>query len=136
MRPARRRRGMTAAVADWRPEIAANSKIKKTRGRHAAAVKLAPNPDILATHRAKARKRPRLVIGFAAETENVVAHAQAKRAQQGRDWIIANDVSPHTGIMGGDRNHVHLITAHETEDWPDWTKPKWAPGWPRASQKR
>jgi len=106
-----------AAVGDWRPEIAANNKIKKADDGAAPALKLTANPDILFTL-AHLAKRPALVIGFAAETENVVAHAQAKRARKGCDWIVANDVSPGTGIMGGDSNRVHLITASDTEDWP------------------
>jgi len=106
-----------AAVGDWRPEIAANNKIKKTEDGAAPALKLTANPDILYTL-SHSPKRPSLVIGFAAETENVVAHAQDKRARKGCDWIVANDVSPGTGIMGGDSNRVHLITANATEDWP------------------
>jgi phosphopantothenoylcysteine decarboxylase/phosphopantothenate--cysteine ligase len=106
-----------AAVGDWRPEIAANNKIKKADDGAAPALKLTANPDILFTL-AHSAKRPALVIGFAAETENVVAHAQAKRARKGCDWIVANDVSPGTGIMGGDSNRVHLITANATENWP------------------
>ncbi|MEJ1970760.1 MAG: phosphopantothenoylcysteine decarboxylase [Rhizomicrobium sp.] len=112
---------MTAAVADWRPEIAANNKIKKEAGAAAPTLRLVENPDILATL-ARHAQRPHLLIGFAAETENVVAHAVAKRARKGCDWIVANDVSPATGIMGGDRNTVHLITATGTEDWPDLAK--------------
>ncbi|HXC54935.1 MAG TPA: bifunctional phosphopantothenoylcysteine decarboxylase/phosphopantothenate--cysteine ligase CoaBC [Rhizomicrobium sp.] len=112
---------MTAAVADWRPEIAANNKIKKEAGAATPAIRLVENPDILATL-ARHRQRPHLLIGFAAETEDVVAHAVAKRARKGCDWIVANDVSPHTGIMGGDRNTVHLITADGTEDWPELDK--------------
>ena len=108
-----------AAVADWRPEVAANNKIKKTE--KTPAVKLVPNPDILYTLSHEAR-RPSLVIGFAAETDDVIANAQAKRIQKGCDWIVANDVSPHTGIMGGDRNTVHLITAKASEDWPELDK--------------
>lgn len=111
----------TAAVADWRPEIAANNKIKKADDVSAPTVKLTPNPDILATL-SKSDRRPTLVIGFAAETENVIAHAQAKLARKGCDWIVANDVSPGTGIMGGDRNQVHLITSAATENWPDLDK--------------
>jgi phosphopantothenoylcysteine decarboxylase/phosphopantothenate--cysteine ligase len=111
----------TAAVADWRPEIAANNKIKKTDDGGAPTLKLTPNPDILATL-SKGSRRPALVVGFAAETENVIAHAQAKRARKGCDWIVANDVSPSTGIMGGDRNQIHLITAQSTESWPDLDK--------------
>jgi phosphopantothenoylcysteine decarboxylase/phosphopantothenate--cysteine ligase len=107
----------TAAVADWRPHALANSKIKKTEDGKAPTVTLTQNPDILATL-SHGPKRPTLVIGFAAETENVVAHAQAKRLRKGCDWIVANDVSPGTGIMGGDSNRVHLITAGKVEDWP------------------
>jgi phosphopantothenoylcysteine decarboxylase / phosphopantothenate---cysteine ligase len=107
----------TAAVADWRPEIQANQKIKKSEGAPTPSIALTPNPDILATLSRHAR-RPELVIGFAAETENVVAFAQDKRARKGCDWIVANDVSPATGIMGGDKNRVHLVTAQGVEDWP------------------
>jgi len=105
----------TAAVADWRPETLANQKIKKTDA--APAIKLTANPDILSTVAHHAR-RPGLVIGFAAETENVIAHAQDKRTRKGCDWIVANDVSPGTGIMGGDKNRVHLVSAQGVEDWP------------------
>jgi phosphopantothenoylcysteine decarboxylase / phosphopantothenate---cysteine ligase len=111
----------TAAVADWRPEIAANNKIKKTEDGAVPAVSLIANPDILAKI-ACGKKRPQLVIGFAAETENVIAHAQAKRAKKGCDWIVANDVSPATGIMGGDKNSVHFISANATESWPEMDK--------------
>ncbi len=106
-------------MADWRPETAANGKIKK--GEKAPAVKLVPNPDILYTLSHESR-RPSLVVGFAAETDDVVANAQAKRLQKGCDWIVANDVSPHTGVMGGYRNTVHLITGTGTEDWPELDK--------------
>lgn len=111
----------SAAVADWRPDIAANNKIKKQEGDAPPVVRLIPNPDILATI-STGPQRPSLVIGFAAETENVIAHAQAKRKRKGCDWIVANDVSPGTGIMGGDRNEVHLITANGTESWPAMDK--------------
>jgi phosphopantothenoylcysteine decarboxylase/phosphopantothenate--cysteine ligase len=111
----------TAAVADWRPQTVANNKMKKRDNASAPDIKLAQNPDILATI-AHGAHRPRLVIGFAAETENVVAHAQAKGARKGCDWIVANDVSPHTGVMGGDRNTVHLITETGVEDWPQLDK--------------
>ena len=107
----------TAAVADWRPEIAANNKIKKTDG--APAIKLTANPDILATL-AHGRPRPALLIGFAAETENVVAYGAEKRLKKGCDWIVANDVGG--GVLGGDRNKVHLITAGGTESWPEMNK--------------
>jgi len=108
---------MTAAVADWRPEIALNSKIKKNGD--APDIRLVENPDILA-QLARHAMRPRLLIGFAAETDDVVAHALAKRTRKGADWIIANDVSGD--VMGGDRNRVHLVSAAGVEDWPDMTK--------------
>ncbi|CAH1677977.1 fused 4'-phosphopantothenoylcysteine decarboxylase and phosphopantothenoylcysteine synthetase [Hyphomicrobiales bacterium] len=109
-----------AAVADWRVTGEALQKMKKT----GAAPKLAlvENPDILATVAQRSVDRPRLVVGFAAETENVVAYAQAKRQRKGCDWIIANDVSHATGIMGGDNNTVHVVTADAVEDWPDLPK--------------
>jgi phosphopantothenoylcysteine decarboxylase/phosphopantothenate--cysteine ligase len=109
----------TAAVADWRPETLANQKIKKGSGE--PNIKLTANPDILHTLSHGAR-RPPLVIGFAAETENVVAYAQTKRTKKGCDWIVANDVSPSTGIMGGEKNTVHLITSSTTENWPEMDK--------------
>ena len=112
---------MTAAVADWRPQIALNSKIKKEAGAAAPAIQMTENPDILATL-AKHAKRPALLVGFAAETDDVIAHAQAKLKKKGCDWIVANDVSPHTGIMGGDRNTVHIVTANGVEDWPEMPK--------------
>lgn len=112
---------MTAAVADWRPEVALNSKIKKDAGAKAPAIQMAENPDILATL-ARHAQRPGLLIGFAAETENVVAYAQAKLKKKGCDWIVANDVSPATGVMGGDRNTVHIVTAGGVEDWPEMQK--------------
>lgn len=111
----------TAAVADWRPETAMNNKMKKRDGGAPPDIKLAQNPDILATL-SKSTRRPTLVVGFAAETENVVAHGQAKLAKKGCDWIVANDVSPHTGIMGGNRNTVHLITTNSVENWPELDK--------------
>jgi phosphopantothenoylcysteine decarboxylase / phosphopantothenate---cysteine ligase len=109
---------LTAAVADWRPETAANNKIKKSDG-GPPSLKLTANPDILATLATGAR-RPSLLVGFAAETENVIAHATEKRAKKGCDWIVANDVSGD--VMGGDRNTVHLITAAGTESWPELAK--------------
>jgi phosphopantothenoylcysteine decarboxylase/phosphopantothenate--cysteine ligase len=110
---------MAAAVADWRPDIAANSKIKKSTDRVVPLIKLVENPDILATL-AQHTQRPRLVIGFAAETDDVVENAIAKRTRKGADWIIANDVSGD--VMGGERNRVHLISAAGTEDWPEMSK--------------
>lgn len=110
-----------AAVADWRVDHAANQKIKKTTT-GLPQLALVENPDILQSLSTRKALRPRLVVGFAAETENVVAYAQAKRAKKGCDWIVANDVSPATGIMGGDRNTVHLITASSAESWPELAK--------------
>lgn len=110
-----------AAVADWRVASAADQKIKKESG-GAPGLSLVENPDILATVSRHHTLRPRLVVGFAAETQNVVAHARAKRERKGCDWIVANDVSPATGIMGGDLNTVHLVSGEGVEDWPSATK--------------
>ena len=110
-----------AAVADWRIEQPSRSKIKKQDGRP-HALGLVENPDILATIAHLKNKRPLLVIGVAAETDDVVANAKAKRVKKGCDWILANDVSPETGIMGGDSNTIHLITATDIEDWPPLSK--------------
>jgi phosphopantothenoylcysteine decarboxylase/phosphopantothenate--cysteine ligase len=106
-----------AAVADWRVDHAANQKIKKAAG-GLPSLNLIENPDILHTLSTLKTKRPGLVIGFAAETEKVIEHAQAKRQRKGCDWIVANDVSPATGVMGGDENTVHLVTASGVENWP------------------
>jgi phosphopantothenoylcysteine decarboxylase/phosphopantothenate--cysteine ligase len=111
-----------AAVADWRVANEASQKMKKQAGT-LPTLSFAENPDILATISRHAQ-RPPLVVGFAAETETVVAHAQAKRARKGCDWIVANDVSPATGIMGGTENAVHLITETGVEDWPRLPKPE------------
>src|ERR1041385_6082948 len=111
----------TAAVSDWRPEIVANTKIKKLENASPPQIRLAQNPDILATI-SHAKNRPSLVVGFAAETDDVVAHAKAKLVSKGCDWIIANDVSPGTGVMGGDNNMVHLITTNGIEDWSPMKK--------------
>ncbi|GCE78542.1 bifunctional phosphopantothenoylcysteine decarboxylase/phosphopantothenate--cysteine ligase CoaBC [Komagataeibacter oboediens] len=107
----------TAAVADWHV-APAPQKIKKTAGAPPPTLQLVPNPDILATLSQPSPTRPGLVIGFAAETEHVVAHATAKRLRKGCDWIVANDVSPGTGIMGGTENEVCLIDAAGCEHWP------------------
>jgi phosphopantothenoylcysteine decarboxylase/phosphopantothenate--cysteine ligase len=109
-----------AAVADWRVGEVGAEKIKKSAAPPALA--LVENPDILASVARRASQRPRLVIGFAAETERVIEHAREKLDRKGCDWIIANDVSPATGIMGGDRNTVHLITRAGVESWPNETK--------------
>ena len=110
-----------AAVADWRVAEAGTRKIKKERG-GAPKLALVENPDILASVAHRKTHRPRIVIGFAAETEDVIEHARAKLARKGCDWIVANDVSPATGIMGGDRNAVHLVTRAGVESWPDRAK--------------
>jgi phosphopantothenoylcysteine decarboxylase/phosphopantothenate--cysteine ligase len=107
-----------AAVADWKAARPATGKIKKKAGAPPPALELAPNPDILATLSKVGPRRPALVVGFAAETENVLANAVDKRTRKGCDWIVANDVSPATGTFGGERNTVHLITEAGTEDWP------------------
>ncbi len=113
---------MAAAVGDWRVDKPATQKIKKGKG--APALTLTENPDILAEVARAGNKRPRLVVGFAAETENVIANAIAKRTAKGCDWIVANDVSSEAGVFGGDDNTVHLIRdgAGATEDWPRMTK--------------
>ncbi|MFY9839287.1 MAG: bifunctional phosphopantothenoylcysteine decarboxylase/phosphopantothenate--cysteine ligase CoaBC [Xanthobacteraceae bacterium] len=110
-----------AAVADWRTDGASSRKIKKQQGQ-VPTLTLIENPDILATIAHRKTKRPRLVIGFAAETEDVVASARAKLARKGCDWIVANDVSPESGVMGGDTNTVHLVTASGVEAWPRQAK--------------
>ena len=111
-----------AAVADWRVAEEAAQKMKKENGAGPSVLKLTENPDILKTLANAGNRRPRLVIGFAAETENVVAHAQAKRARKGCDWIVANDVSAATGTFGGAENAVHLIDDAGVEDWPKMSK--------------
>lgn len=107
-----------AAVADWRAASDAEQKLKKQPGAGAPEIALVENPDILATLSQLQNNRPPLVVGFAAETEKVIEHAQSKRARKRCDWIVANDVSPATGVMGGDLNTVHLITGAGQEDWP------------------
>ena len=109
---------MAAAVADWRVAEESHSKIKKVAGAALPVLNFAENPDILATVAQSLTHRPRLVVGFAAETDDVLAHAQAKLARKGCDWIVANDVSPETGIMGGSENAVTLISAAGSEAWP------------------
>jgi len=110
-----------AAVADWRVVNAATSKMKKDAAGQAPALQFAENPDILATI-CHGDARAALVVGFAAETDDVLAHARAKRLRKGCDWIVANDVSPETGIMGGAENSVTLITATSEETWPRMAK--------------
>jgi phosphopantothenoylcysteine decarboxylase / phosphopantothenate---cysteine ligase len=114
-----------AAVADWRVAHEGEQKLKKTSG-GLPQLELVENPDILATISKLPDRRPPLVIGFAAETENLIENAKAKLARKGCDWILANDVSPATGVMGGDRNTVHLLTRNGAEitvdSWPVMTK--------------
>jgi phosphopantothenoylcysteine decarboxylase/phosphopantothenate--cysteine ligase len=118
-----------AAVADWRVAHEGEQKLKKTTA-GMPPLQLVENPDILATISKLQRLRPPLVIGFAAETENLIENARAKLARKGCDWIVANDVSPASGVMGGDRNTVHLLSQHgngvrsdiKIESWPVMTK--------------
>ena len=110
-----------AAVADWRVGSAQAQKLKKGAS-GPPALGLVENPDILATVARRKAGRPGLVVGFAAETNDVIAHAQQKLARKGCDLIVANDVSPATGIMGGDRNTVHLVGPKGVESWPDLPK--------------
>ena len=114
-----------AAVADWRVANAGEQKLKKTSA-GMPPLQLVENPDILATISKLPDKRPKLVIGFAAETEHLIDNAKAKFARKGCDWIVANDVSPATGVMGGDRNAVHLLTREganiRVDSWPVMTK--------------
>jgi phosphopantothenoylcysteine decarboxylase / phosphopantothenate---cysteine ligase len=109
-----------AAVADWRTAVSPRDKIKKTGEKR--ALDLIENPDILATIGKSRDRRPALVIGFAAETRDIAAYASKKRKAKGADWIVANDVSAKTGVLGGASNTVHLVTADGIEDWP--TLPK------------
>ena len=112
---------MAAAVADWRVANAGAQKMKKDGSGRAPALEFAENADILAVV-SKGPKRPKLVVGFAAETESVVEHATAKRARKGCDWIVANDVSAGTGIMGGSENAVTVISEAGAEVWPRMAK--------------
>jgi phosphopantothenoylcysteine decarboxylase/phosphopantothenate--cysteine ligase len=115
-----------AAVADWRAADEATHKLKKQGQGGETTLKLTQNPDILATIAGAGAKRPRLVIGFAAETENLIANATAKRRAKGADWIVANDIWPGTGAMGGDQTQIHLITPGGVEDWPPMSKDEMA----------
>ena len=111
-----------AAVADWRVAKADAQQNQEKAGQATPELSLVENPDILSTVAHRKTQRPRLVIGFAAETENVAANAKDKLARKGCDWILANDVSPQTGIMGGDRNTIQLVTAQGIEPWPPQSK--------------
>jgi len=111
-----------AAVADWRVESASGSKMKKDGSGNAPVLEFSENPDILADVSQMKKGRPKLVVGFAAETDDVEANATAKRTRKGCDWIVANDVSPETGIMGGSENAVTIISEGGAEAWPRLTK--------------
>ncbi len=111
-----------AAVADWRIANPASRKIKKDEGAGSPVLEFVANPDILAILSQSGRQRPGLVIGFAAETDDVVANATTKRQRKGCDWIIANDVAEGTGTFGGDINAVHLVSDAGVEDWPAMSK--------------
>jgi len=110
-----------AAVADWHVANAGDSKIKKD-GSGLPKLEFAENPDILATVSQMSKGRPKLVVGFAAETDDVIANATAKRLRKQCDWIVANDVSPETGIMGGSENAVTLISDNGADSWPRMSK--------------
>jgi phosphopantothenoylcysteine decarboxylase/phosphopantothenate--cysteine ligase len=109
-----------AAVADWRPEAKADVKLKLKGDAKAPAMNLVENPDILATIAKAGLNRPNLVIGFAAETHDVLAYATAKRAKKGCDWVVANDVSGN--VMGGESNQIMLVTADGQQTWPEAPK--------------
>ena len=110
-----------AAVADWRVARETDQKIKKTAEGTPPALALVENPDILKTI-SHSTTRPQLVVGFAAETQDLLKNAQAKLARKGCDWIVANDVSPQSGVMGGDNNTIHIVTRTGTEPWPTMSK--------------
>ena len=111
-----------AAVADWRIANKSLEKIKKQNNSTAISLELNENPDILKTLSQLGSNRPNLVIGFAAETENLLENAMSKRKNKGCDWILANDVSASTGTFGGESNLVHFITSHGSEEWPSMPK--------------
>ena len=118
---------MTAAVADWRPGETSAAKLKKSSPARAhqaapAHIELIENPDILATLAAKGKRRPELLIGFAAETDNIVQYGRDKLTRKKCDWIVANNVSPENKVMGGEHNKVHIITEAGTENWPRMSK--------------
>jgi phosphopantothenoylcysteine decarboxylase/phosphopantothenate--cysteine ligase len=112
---------MAAAVADWRVEGAALHKLKKDGG-GPPMLRLTENPDILSRIAQRSNDRPALVVGFAAETDDVAENARLKLKRKRCDWILANDVSPGTGTFGGDRNAIHLVDTAGVEDWPVMTK--------------
>ncbi|MEE3119870.1 MAG: phosphopantothenoylcysteine decarboxylase, partial [Pseudomonadota bacterium] len=109
------------AVADWRPVDMAAQKMKKSRA-GAPGLKLVENPDILASLSKAGPRRPALVVGFAAETENLETYARDKLTRKGCDWIVANNVAPETGVLGGDMNTVHLLSGDGEETWEKMSK--------------
>ena len=111
-----------AAVADWKVVQTAHNKIKKTTTGEVPSLSFVENPDVLATLSKTGKHRAKLVVGFAAETEKVIEHAKAKLAKKGCDLIVANDVSEASGVFGGDKNIVHLVSANGVEDWPQLSK--------------
>jgi phosphopantothenoylcysteine decarboxylase/phosphopantothenate--cysteine ligase len=111
-----------AAVADWHIGNTGDHKLKKAPGAPPPALALVENPDILKTIAQRHERRPPLVIGFAAETGDLITNAEAKLARKGCDAIVANDVSAGTGVMGGGENTVHIVTADGVEDWPRLAK--------------
>ncbi|MDB9766817.1 bifunctional phosphopantothenoylcysteine decarboxylase/phosphopantothenate--cysteine ligase CoaBC [Amylibacter sp.] len=112
----------SAAVSDWRVEKKNTNKIKKNQSKDILKINFIENPDILKTISKMKMNRPKLVIGFAAETNNLIENATEKRIRKGCDWILLNDVSPGTGIMGGKENHITLISADEIQEWPRMSK--------------
>ena len=112
----------SAAVSDWRVEKKNTNKIKKNQSKDVLKINFIENPDILKTISKMKTNRPKLVIGFAAETKNLIENATEKRIRKGCDWILLNDVSPGTGIMGGNENHITLISADEIQEWPRMSK--------------
>jgi phosphopantothenoylcysteine decarboxylase/phosphopantothenate--cysteine ligase len=112
----------TAAVADWKVAKVASEKIKKKEDNSLPSLSFAENPDILKTIATLKKNRPKLVVGFAAETENVIAHAKAKLAKKGCDFIVANNVSPQGGVFGGAANTVHIVSPSGVESWPKMSK--------------
>ncbi len=111
-----------AAVADWKVTKPASHKIKKTKSGEVPVLSFIENPDILATLSKPGKSRAKLVVGFAAETENVIEYAKAKLTKKGCDLIVANDVSETSGVFGGDKNTVHIVNPKGVEDWPNLSK--------------
>lgn len=111
-----------AAVADWKPANNADEKIKKGKSKAPPSLKLVENPDILKGIGTRKKGRPSLVIGFAAETQDIIKHGKAKLVKKGANWILANDVSDEAGVMGGDQNTIRLISDMGVEDWPKMDK--------------